>query len=116
MRRKKSHQMKAFVAFAIFILHASLGAVVELFVAPAPLGSDSNPGTRAKQQAEVQQVNHSLKPGDTLTILSGTYTQPFSFAKSGTAEARDDRSDADQACVRFDPSFLTTCQATYWLN
>ena len=79
--------MKTSIAFFIFLLHTSLGAAAELFVAPVPLGADTNPGTREKPKADVQQVIWSLKPGDTLTILPGTYTQPFSFAKSGTAEA-----------------------------
>jgi len=79
--------MKASLAFAIFVFHASLGTAAEFFVAPAPFGADTNPGTREGPKADVQQVIWSLKPGDTLTLLPGTYTQPFSFVKAGTAEA-----------------------------
>jgi len=83
----KSHHVKASIAFVIFLLHASLGTAAELFIAPAPLGADTNSGTREQPKADVQQAIWSLKPGDTLTLLPGTYTQTFSFAKSGTAEA-----------------------------
>ena len=79
--------MKVSTAFVILLVHASLGTAAELFVAPAPLGSDTNPGTRDQPKADVQQVIWSLKPGDTLTLLPSTYTKTYSFAKSGTAEA-----------------------------
>ena len=81
--------MKHLRILTIAILTATLASATaaEFFVAPAPLGADTNPGTREGPKADVQQVIWSLKPGDTLTLLPGTYTQPFSFAKSGTAEA-----------------------------
>ena len=81
--------MKHHRILTIAILTATLASATaaEFFVAPAPLGADTNPGTREAPKADVQQVIWSLKPGDTLTLLPGTYTQPFSFAKSGTAEA-----------------------------
>jgi len=80
--------MKTLITYALaFLTTAAMSATAaELFVAPVPLGADTNPGTREGPKADVQQVIWSLKPGDTLTLLPGTYTQPFSFAKSGTAE------------------------------
>ena len=80
--------MKTLITYALaFLTAAAMSATAaELFVAPVPLGADTNPGTREGPKADVQQVIWSLKPGDTLTLLPGTYTQPFSFAKSGTAE------------------------------
>jgi len=102
----KHHHVKTSIAFVIFLFHTSLGAAAELFVAPVPLGADTNPGTREKPKADVQQVIWSLKPGDTLTILPGTYTQTFSFAKSGTAEAPVTvRGDASGAVI-FDGATL----------
>ncbi len=70
----------------LFAALASAGAA-EIYVAPIPRGADGNPGTRAKPKANIQQAIWNLKPGDTLTLLAGVYTTPFSFARSGTAGA-----------------------------
>jgi len=65
---------------------AGPGLATEYFVAPAPLGDEANPATRERPRADAQAVIWGMKPGDTLTLLPGTYTKGFTFAKSGTPE------------------------------
>jgi len=85
----EEHSMKLTIKIGAGWLFAALvtAGAAEIFVAPVPRGADGNPGTRAQPKANIQQAIWNLKPGDTLTLLAGVYTTPFSFARSGTAAA-----------------------------
>ncbi len=50
-------------------------------------GSDTNPGTSTAPFKTFVKANSVLKPGDTLQVLPGTYTEPLKIKASGTAAA-----------------------------
>jgi hypothetical protein len=51
----------------------------------SPTGSDSNPGTASAPYKTFEKANAVLKPGSTLYIYAGLYTQPLKITKSGTS-------------------------------
>ncbi|MGE5557986.1 MAG: right-handed parallel beta-helix repeat-containing protein [Bacillota bacterium] len=58
------------------------------FVAPAPQGSDDNPGTIDKPWASIQKAAAAAQAGDTVYLRDGTYkiTEPIRPANSGTKD------------------------------
>ncbi len=58
--------------------------VAEYYVSPR--GSDANPGTREKPWQTIGKANASLKPGDTVHVLTGTYHEEVRPKASGTAD------------------------------
>ena len=50
----------------------------------SPLGSDSNPGTRALPWKTISRAANSVKPGDTVIIRGGIYNEAVNFRTSGT--------------------------------
>lgn len=81
--------MRTYTLLLCFICWApALSSVAtEIFIAPAPLGVDSNPGSFEKPKADVQSVCWQLKPGDVVTLRAGTYRKPLYLGKAGTADA-----------------------------
>lgn len=68
----------------------------------SPNGNDSNPGTQTQPVKTISKANSLLQPGDTLQILSGTYTHKFLITTSGTASMRIKIQAAPGATVVFD--------------
>jgi hypothetical protein len=66
---------------------ASTGALAtDYYVAPAPTGSDGNPGTASRPWATIQHAATTMVAGDTAIVTDGVYTEPqIVFARSGTA-------------------------------
>ena len=54
MRRKKRQHMKASIALVIFLLHASLGAAADFFVAPVPVPDELKNPWPAEWEKEFQ--------------------------------------------------------------
>ncbi|MCC6261567.1 MAG: cadherin domain-containing protein [Anaerolineales bacterium] len=81
-------------ALSIILVIESYGAVSASnhFAAPKTYyvslnGNDSNPGTAAAPFKTFTKAAAALAPGDELQIFGGTYTQPLTVSKSGTASA-----------------------------
>jgi hypothetical protein len=55
------------------------------YVAPAPAGSDSNPGTKAQPWETIQKAADTLIAGDTVYIRAGTYEEQIIAQNSGSA-------------------------------
>ena len=53
----------------------------------SPTGSDSNPGSSTAPFKTFPKAVSALQPGDTLQVLSGTYTETLTLSNSGTASA-----------------------------
>lgn len=78
--------MKYLLAVLIVFSLSVPASAAEYFVSPK-LGTDTNPGTDASAPLQTTTAaNAKLLPGDTLTLLDGTYP-PMEIDKSGTPEA-----------------------------
>jgi hypothetical protein len=51
-------------------------------------GSDSNPGTQTKPFHTIQKAANTVRPGDTVQVAPGTYTNKVEHRTHGTANAR----------------------------
>ena len=51
-------------------------------------GNDSNDGSQAHPFATLQQAASVVTPGTTVHVLPGTYTDPVTLTRDGTAQAR----------------------------
>jgi hypothetical protein len=71
----------------LLLLCSSTAHAADLFVAPAPTGSDSNAGTEAAPLASIAKAQTLAKAGDTVFLRGGTYayTKGTSTCASGTA-------------------------------
>jgi parallel beta-helix repeat protein len=75
------------IPFLLFTLLTALGAgAANWYVAPD--GSDRNPGTLAAPFATLNQTDRVVRPGDTVYVRGGAYSQRVSLWRSGTATAR----------------------------
>jgi parallel beta-helix repeat protein len=70
----------------VFTLLAATASAETYYVAPAPSGSDTNPGTLALPWATLQHAADTVQPGDTVLVRAGDYAGA-EFATSGTALA-----------------------------
>jgi hypothetical protein len=66
---------------AFLILGAAPAAAAEWFVAPGGTG----PGSRSAPFGRIQIALDRVRPGDTIIILPGTYTESLRTARNGTA-------------------------------
>ena len=62
-------------------------AANEFHVAPPPVGSDSNPGTRSQPFATISHAELQTQAGDTVLLHEGVYRESVRFRRSGTAQA-----------------------------
>lgn len=72
------------VGAAILVCCGSLANAATYFVAPAPSGKDSQPGTLALPWATIQHAADTVQPGDTVEVRAGNYVGGY-FTTSGTA-------------------------------
>lgn len=82
---------KLFVSILVscfsFLISASPALATTYYVSPT--GSDSNPGTESQPLASISKAALKTKPGDTVYVRSGTYTQTVRIEtkNSGTADS-----------------------------
>ena len=50
-------------------------------------GSDANPGTQAQPWKTIQKAAQIIVPGDTISVLAGTYPERVTISRSGTSGA-----------------------------
>ena len=92
-----SRLMKSLIASALIVAVVVLGTLVPQYISRvlaagdtyymSPTGSDTNAGSQAAPVKTFTKAQSLLKPGDTLMLLPGTYTEKFTVTKSGTATA-----------------------------
>jgi Pel9A-like, right handed beta helix region len=54
----------------------------------SPTGNDANDGSQNHPFATIQKAARMVTPGTTVHVLPGTYTQPVTVTRDGTATAR----------------------------
>ena len=70
-----------FYKFLLIIFLSSLSFAIDYYVSPS--GSNSNPGTKEKPWKTIQYGVDSLRPGDRLFIMKGTYEENILIHTSG---------------------------------
>jgi hypothetical protein len=72
-----------FTVFVVFLTSATLNAAT-YYVSHS--GNNANPGTRDEPWATISKANGALRPGDSLFIRTGVYSEHLSTDYSGTSD------------------------------
>ena len=78
---KCSHSIIAGIIWGLILISTSLTEAKIYYVSPS--GDDSNPGTRYSPWQTIQKAANTLTAGDTVNIMSGTYSEHIIPQHSG---------------------------------
>jgi parallel beta-helix repeat protein len=88
--RRRGHFFPPGAAIIALLTLSGRAFAAEYYVAPAPSGNDSNPGSMAQPFATLTKANGAAAAGDTIWVRGGKYaiTAQVVLSKSGTSDAK----------------------------